>query len=142
MPIRSAFAVESPPEGIGWTFSPQFAWDFHDPFGQEGWRVGFLAGPVFANRRYNSYFYSVAPQYATPTRPEYQASGGYSGTELLTSLSKRFPKFWVGAFVRYDTLADAAFADSPLVQRDHYFSAGIGIAWLLASSSRRVQVPN
>jgi MipA family protein len=140
MPVRSAFAVESPPEGIGWTFSPELAWDFHDPFGHAGWRVGLLAGPLFANRRYNAYFYSVAPQYATPTRPEYQAAGGYSGTELLSSLSKRFPKFWVGAFVRYDTLAGAAFADSPLVQRDHYFSAGVGFAWLLASSSRRVQV--
>jgi outer membrane protein len=140
MPLRWACAVESPPEGIGWTFSPQFAWDFHDPFGREGWRVGFLAGPLFANHRYNSYFYSVPSQYATPTRPEYEASGGYSGTELLTSLSKRFPKFWIGAFVRYDTLAGSTFEDSPLVQRDHYFSAGIGIAWLLASSSHRVQV--
>jgi outer membrane scaffolding protein for murein synthesis (MipA/OmpV family) len=140
MPLRSAFAVESPPEGIGWTFAPQFAWDFHDPFGHEGWRVGFLAGPLFANHRYNSYFYSVARQYAAPTRPEYEASGGYSGTELLTSLSKRFPRFWLGAFVRYDTLAGSAFEDSPLVQRDHYFSAGIGVAWLLATSSRRVQV--
>jgi MipA family protein len=140
IPLRYAIAVEAPPEGIGWTFSPQFAWDFRDPFGYAGWKLGVLSGPLFANRRYNSYFYSVASQYATPTRPEYQASGGYAGTEFLVAVSKRFPKYWVGAFMRYDTLTGAAFEDSPLVQRDHYWSAGIGIAWMLASSSRRVQV--
>ena len=31
MPLRSAFAIESPPQAIGWTFSPSFALDFVDP---------------------------------------------------------------------------------------------------------------
>jgi MipA family protein len=140
MPLRAAFAIEAPPEAVGWTFAPGFALDFKDPLGYGGWKLGFLSGPLFANRRYNDYFYSVAPQYATPSRPGYQASGGYAGTEFLTALSKRFPKYWVGAFMRYDALTGAVFADSPLVQRDHYWTAGFGIAWPLGSSSQRVQV--
>jgi outer membrane scaffolding protein for murein synthesis (MipA/OmpV family) len=141
MPVRSAFAIESPPEAIGWTFSPAFALDLLDHVGYDAWKLGFLSGPLFANRRYNSYFYSVQAQYATPSRPEYFASGGYAGTEFLTALSKRFPKYWVGAFMRYDSLSGAAFEDSPLVQRDHYWTAGFGIAWPIRTSSQRVDVP-
>jgi outer membrane scaffolding protein for murein synthesis (MipA/OmpV family) len=140
MPLRSAFAIESPPQAIGWTFSPGFALDLVDHVGYDAWKLGFLAGPLVANRRYNSYFYSVQPQYATPSRPEYQASGGYAGTEFLTALSKRFPKYWVGAFMRYDSLAGAAFEASPLVQRDHYWTAGFGVAWPIRTSSQRVNV--
>jgi MipA family protein len=113
-----------------------------DPFGYAGWNAGFLAGPLFADRRYHSYFYTVAPQYATASRPAYQATGGYAGAQALTALSKRFPHYWVGAYVRYDTLSGAAFADSPLVQRNSYWSAGIGIAWIIHTSSQMVEVPD
>jgi outer membrane scaffolding protein for murein synthesis (MipA/OmpV family) len=142
MPLRSAFAVESPPEAVGWTFSPEFALDWVNHVGYDAWKLGFLAGPLFANRRYNSYFYSVQSRFATASRPEYQASGGYAGTEFLTALSKRYPKYWVGAFMRYDSLSGAAFENSPLVQRDHYWTAGFGIAWPIRASSQRVEVPD
>jgi outer membrane scaffolding protein for murein synthesis (MipA/OmpV family) len=140
MPLRSAFALESPPQAIGWTFAPGFALDLQDRVGSDAWKLGVLSGPLFANRRYNAYFYSVQAEYATASRPEYQASGGYAGTEFLTALSRRYPKYWVGAFVRYDSLAGAAFADSPLVQRDHYWTAGFGVAWPIRTSSQRVHV--
>jgi hypothetical protein len=58
------------------------------------------------------------------------------------SLSKRFPRYWVGAFVRYDTLSGASFADSPLVRSNSYWAAGIGIAWMIGKSSRMVDVPD
>ncbi len=54
---------------------PRLNLDLADPFGLPGWNLGLLAGPLFADRRYHDYFYSVAPQYATPTRPEFQAAG-------------------------------------------------------------------
>jgi MipA family protein len=139
LPVRSAFAIEAPPEAIGWTFTPGLAWDFLDPFGHQGWKLGLFTGPLFANRRYNAYFYSVAPQFATAARPPYEASGGYAGTQFLAAVSKRFPKYWVGAFMRYDTLSGAVFADSPLVAREGYWTAGFGIAWPIGASSRRVQ---
>ncbi len=140
LPVRSAFAIEAPPEAIGWTFSPGIALDLADRVGSDAWRLGLVAGPLFANRRYNAYFYSVDAQYSTPSRPEYQASGGYAGTRFLSALSKRFPKYWVGAFMRYDSLSGAVFADSPLVQRDHYWTGGVGIAWPIYTSAQRVEV--
>jgi MipA family protein len=142
MPLRAAATVESSPRIIGWTFSPRLNVDLRDPFGLPGWNLGLLAGPLFAERRYHDYFYSVAPQFATLTRPEFRAKGGYAGTQTLAALSKRYPKFWVGAYMRYDTLAGAAFLDSPLVQRQSYWTAGFGFAWMIQKSSQIVHVPD
>jgi len=50
--------------------------------------------------------------------------------------TKRFPKYWLGAFARYDNLSGAKFEDSPLVERDYAVMAGVGIAWIVAKSGR------
>jgi len=142
MPLRYAATVESSPRIIGWTFSPRFNVDLRDPFGLVGWNLGLLAGPLFADHRYHDYFYSVAPQFANPSRPEFQAKGGYAGTQTLAAMSKRYPKFWVGAYMRYDTLAGAAFVDSPLVQRKSYWTGGFGFAWMIRKSSQIVEIPD
>lgn len=142
MPVRAAITAEASPKFIGWTFTPRFNLDIGDPLGVVGWNLGLLAGPLFADRRYNNYFYSVAPPFATATRPAFQASAGYAGTETLAALSKRFPKFWMGAYARYDSLADAAFLDSPLIQTRHYWTAGFGFAYMIRQSSRMVQAPD
>jgi MipA family protein len=140
LPVR-AVATLGRPGFIGWFFSPNINVDFLNAGGLPGWNLGFLTGPLFAARRYDEYYYSVAPQYATPNRPAYEASGGFAGTQVLVSLTKRYPKFWTGAYVRYDTLAGASFETSPLVRSHSYWSAGIGIAWMIGHSSRTVAVP-
>ncbi len=142
LPVRAAVTVEASPKVIGWTFTPRLALDIRDPWGFNGWNLGFLTGPLHADRRYHSYFYSVAPQFVTSARPAYQASSGYAGTQFISALSKRFPKFWVGAYARYDTLAGATFVDSPLVQRKSYISGGIGISWIISKSSQMVAIPD
>ncbi len=142
MPLRAAFTVESSPRMIGWTFTPRFNLDVADPLGFTGSNLGLLTGPLFADRRYNDYFYTVAPQYATVARPVYQAVGGYAGTQVIAAWSKRFPHFWMGAYMRYDTLSGAAFVDSPLVQRKSYWSTGFGISWMIHRSSTMVEVPD
>jgi outer membrane protein len=142
MPLRAALTVEASPKIIGWTFTPRLALDIRDPLGFDGWNLGLLTGPLFADRRYHAYFYSVAPQFATAARPVYQADGGYAGTQFISALSKRFRKFWVGAYARYDTLSGATFVESPLVQRRSYLSGGIGISWIISKSSQLVDVPD
>jgi len=140
LPLRQAFTLQMPPQPIGWTLTPGFKLNFTDALGYAGWEAGLFAGPVFANRHYNDYFYTVTPQEATATRPAYQATGGYSGTQFVADLTKRYPKYWVGGFVRYDTLAGAVFADSPLVRREHYWAAGVIFAWMIGRSSHMVEV--
>jgi outer membrane scaffolding protein for murein synthesis (MipA/OmpV family) len=141
LPVRAAFTIGSP-GSIGWFFTPNVNLDVANVAGFTGWNLGLLTGPLFAARRYDDYYYSVAPQFARPDRPAYQATGGYAGSQVLGSLSKRYPKFWTGAYVRYDSLAGATFEDSPLVKSRGYWSAGIGIAWMISQSSRSVVVPD
>ena len=140
MPLRATVTVESHPRFIGGQFSPHVNLDVADPFGRAGWNLGMLAGPVFTDGRYNRYYYDVAEAFATPQRPAYATGGGYGGMQYVVALSKRYPKFWVGGFARYDTLAGAVFEASPLVTSRHYFAAGIGIAWILGESKKRVPV--
>lgn len=140
LPVRAAFTIADSPQAIGWVFEPRLSLRIKDTFGVRGWDVDLGSGPMFAGRRYDDYFYSVAPKYATAARPAYTAPGGYSGTQLGIRLTKRFPQFWFGAYLHYDALRGAAFADSPLVQRDYDWSAGFGFAWILGKSTRLVEI--
>jgi outer membrane scaffolding protein for murein synthesis (MipA/OmpV family) len=97
------------------------------------------AGPVFNDRRYNEYYYQVDPQFATPTRPAYSASGGYGGTQFTVTASRRFGQVWFGAFARAYGLRGAVFQDSPLVQQRSALYAGIGIAYIFAESQTLVE---
>lgn len=140
LPLRAAFTVQGTPRDIGWVFHPKLNMDITDLPGLPGWNLGTLAGPLFGDRRQHAYYYSVAPQYATADRPAYEAKAGYAGMQYLVALSKRYPKYWVGGFVRYDNLTGATFADSPLVRQKDYFAAGVAITWILGESSTRVKV--
>jgi outer membrane protein len=135
---RIKFDVRLRPHSIGAVFAPNASIDIKDVAGFQGWYFGALAGPLFADHRYHDYFYTVAPQFATAERPAYQASAGYSGAEFLVALSKRYPSYWVGAYVRHDTLAGAVFESSPLVKRNNYWASGIGMAWIIHQSQRLV----
>ncbi len=136
---RSAITIQARPQVVGWIVDPHVSLDFDSPAGLTGWKLGLLTGPLFATRHYNDYYYTVAPQYATPERPAYEAPAGFSGTQMVMSVSKRFPRYWTGAYVRYDTLSGASFADSPLVKRNSYWSAGFAVAWMIGRSSRLVE---
>jgi outer membrane protein len=140
LPLRGATTIESSPRFAGTQFSPTLNLDVIDPAGFYGWNLGLLAGPIFTDARHNRYFYEVAPEFATARRPAYTVGGGYAGTQLIAALSKRFPKFWIGGFARYDWLGGAKFEASPLVTSKRYFAAGIGISWIVGESSQRVPV--
>ena len=124
------------PRAIGLTFSPNLNLDFKLP--GKG-NLGLLAGPLFADRSYHQYFYGVAPEFATPTRPAYDAPGGFAGWRATAAFSRRFGDAWVGAFLRYDDLHGASLAPSPLVRKLTGDTAGFGISWIFATSSQRVQ---
>jgi outer membrane scaffolding protein for murein synthesis (MipA/OmpV family) len=138
-PLRTAVTIESSPRRIGWLFAPNLNLDVREPFGLSGWNLGMLAGPNFQSRDYNSYFYSVGAADATAARPRYDAPGGYAGSQFTAAVSKRFQSYWVGAFLRYDTLGGASFEDSPLVQRKNAVSAGVAVTWVFGQSGTMVE---
>lgn len=140
LPLRAAATVESSPESTGWVFHPKLNLDITDIAGLPGWKLGLLGGALFGNKRQHDYYYTVKPEYATAARPAYESAGGFAGTQFLASFSKRFPKYWVGSFIRYDNLSGATFEDSPLVRQKNYVAGGIAISWVLGESSTRVRV--
>jgi MipA family protein len=137
LPVREAITLQSSPRAIGVTFSPNLNLDVRGF--AESWNVGLLAGPLFADRRYHEHFYGVAPEFASASRPAYDAPGGYAGWRATAAFSRRLGNAWLGGFVRYDDLHGAAFAASPLVRRESNVTAGFGISWIFATSSQRVR---
>lgn len=140
LPVRAVLASDfTYVRQVGWAFQPNLNVDVADPLGYGGWNLGLLAGPLFTDRRYNRYFYGVEAPYATGARPAYSAGGGYAGTQLIASLSKRYREYWLGGFIRWDTLNGATFADSPLVRDRQSIAGGFAIAWILGKSRTMVE---
>ncbi len=139
VPVRTVYAVNLHRfENVGWLSQPTLNLDLRNAI--PGWNVGLQGSLFFGDRSYHSYFYDVAPQYATGGRPSYSANGGFGGKQLLMSLSRKRGDLWMGAFVKWDDLSGAVFADSPLVQRGQSFAAGFMVAWVFAKSEKLVEV--
>jgi outer membrane scaffolding protein for murein synthesis (MipA/OmpV family) len=89
-----------------------------------------LAGR-FVDRGYADYYYSVAPQYATATRPAYDASGGYAGWSSQAGVSWHRGDLVYGAFIEHTSLHGARFQSSPLVGDAGGWSFGLAVAWVI-----------
>ena len=140
MPLRAVFATNfSRVDSVGWVFNPHINWDMNNIGPSGGWNLGIALGPVYASEKNHDYYYQVEGVYATPTRPAYNARAGYSGARLAAGLSKRYQRFWLGGFARYDDLSGVRFADSPLMRVPRSFMVGLGIAWFFAKSDTLVE---
>lgn len=134
LPLRAAFSFDDLRiDYHGWQLSPYL--EYSETNGKL--KISFTAGPLFANDDYHRYFYEVERQYARSNRPEYAAEGGYGGTRFSVVLRYRWSKFTVGTYLRYDTLADAVFLDSPLVEENSYIAGGLFMAWRFWESDVR-----
>lgn len=140
MPLRYVIATDfSHFQHVGWLFQPQLNLDMRD-MNYSGWNMGLVGSLIFSDRRYHQYFYNVAPQFATATRPSYNAGGGYSGTQLALACNKSQDNLWMGGFMKWDNLKGAVFADSPLVKSRQHFTLGFAFAWVFDKSDRMVDV--
>ena len=127
--MRFAFTIDRNFDNVGYVVSPRLSWR-KPPRRLGEWKLRFNAGPVFASDDYHAYFYSVGEDDATIDRPAYDASGGYSGMRSEFSLSRRFGRYWLGGFIRYDNLRGAEFEDSPLVSTTDSWVAGLGLGYV------------
>ena len=134
VPVRAAFTAQSHARGIGWTTSPVINLDIQ----AQGWNIGVQGGLLAATRRYNAYFYDVAPAYATSTRAAYSARSGSAGWVLTTSASRRLGDWWLAGYASADSLAGATFSDSPLVRKRNNLSYGVAASWIFKVSETRV----
>ncbi len=126
LPLRAVFDVNNGFEYRGIAFEPTVAWGDR----AAGWGYGASLGWVFGDKWLTDTFYGVAPQFATATRPAYEAKAGLITTRLAFNLSRRLSTDWrFFAYARVDSVNGAANQNSPLVDRRTGASAGIGLAW-------------
>ena len=129
LPLRLAYTASSDFDSLGYVFQPRLTW--RKPSTRLGeTKLRFNFGPVFASEAYHEYFYSVAPSEVRPGREAYDAEGGFSGFRSEFTYSRRIGTYWLGAFLRYDSLRNAEIEDSPLVFESDSWIVGIGLAWV------------
>lgn len=127
-------------DDAGWIAAPRLLWQA--PYVRSGdIDIDVTLGPLLASHAYHDYYYGVAPEYATATRPAYDAVAGYSGSRFTAGFSKRERRWWYGAYLRYDNIAGATFIDSPLVRTHESWVVGGGVAYVFARSRTTREAP-
>jgi outer membrane scaffolding protein for murein synthesis (MipA/OmpV family) len=137
LPLRTVLEVRGGIRGQGNVFEPAISYETRD-IGY-GWRMSAGASLVIADGQLSDYFYAVPQQYATATRPAYEAKPGLLLSRLTLDTAKSLtPDIRVFGLFRYDSYAGAANADSPLMRQTSGVTVGAGFAWILGRSSEKV----
>jgi len=134
MPLRLAVATDfSSTRNTGWLFEPRLVYESKRKH-KSGWAYEYTAGLRFATDKYHGYYYNVDSQFETAVRPQYSASGGYSGlfTDLVASWRRNSLIYF--AWVRYQYLGGVQYEESPLFEDENYVFIGIGVNWIFAES--------
>jgi len=140
-PVRAVFSTDfSDVRHEGWIFTPRLNLEVNDIIPDTGVNLGLSAGPIFADRDYHDYFYTVQPRYATSWRPAYDSEGGYSGSTLTLGLNKTIKSLNLNAFISVDFMEGAEIEDSPLVTKDHSVMGGVTVSWVFFKSKQMVTV--
>ena len=134
VPLRAVLDLEDRLRYKGLALAPELV---HERTLPGGWEVGARFGPVFGDRRLADTFYGVAPDEATATRPAYDARAGLIAWRVGVAASHKLgPDLRLFGFTRYDSVRGAANEASPLVLASGGWTAGVGVAWTFARSSR------
>ncbi|NHZ39845.1 MipA/OmpV family protein [Massilia aquatica] len=135
IPLRAVIEARAGVRTQGFTFEPKVVVEMRSADGL--WTFDANAGVVIGDKKVNRYFYEVQPQYATATRPGYQADAGLMLTRVGASASRMINEdVRVFGFVRLESYAGAANEDSPLMKKKSGASAGVAFAWTLGRSTR------
>ncbi len=137
IPVRKVITTNfSRYEGQGYIANPLINLNYGG-FHPE-WNLGFAYGPIYTDKQYHDYYYSVPARYATEQRPEYHARSGFSGTRATLTLSARRGDYWYAGFAIYDNLNNSVIRDSPLVETQYSFLIGVTASWLFGKSDQMV----
>lgn len=133
LPLRAVIEFRDGVRRQGTTFEPRLVYETR----QAGspWSYDANVGLVIGDSRINRYFYEVAPQFATASRPAYHAGAGLMLVRAGVSTSYKVnDDVRVFGFVRMESYAGAANRDSPLMKKNNDASIGAGFTWTLGRS--------
>lgn len=144
LPVRALISLQSSPFALtyeGIEFAPDLAYETRH-IGHSDWTLRSAFGTQWASERTLAYFYEVAPQYATPARPAYDAHGGYLGSWLDAAVSHPLADHLrIYFFLRADYYGGASNENSPLFKAKAALSGFVGFSWSIRQSKRRVDEP-
>ena len=136
LPVRAVLEFNSGVNGQGVAIEPELVIETRNI--TSGWGLSASGSLVWGDRKLNNYFYGVPPQFATTSRPAFDAQSGLMATRLGLSASKEItPDVRVFGFVRFDSYKGAANLASPLHLASSGSSVGVGLAWTLGRSTQR-----
>jgi outer membrane scaffolding protein for murein synthesis (MipA/OmpV family) len=140
LPLRAVIGIEySRLHDVGWIFQPLLNLDIPSVLHQTGCNLNISIGPIFADNRYNQYFYGIDSQFSRSDRPAFTAHSGYAGSQFAITAIKRFPTFWMSGYIKLDSVRGAAFENSSLVKSRESATVGFAIAWIFAESPEKVE---
>jgi hypothetical protein len=134
---RSVYSTDfSSLDHRGYVFNPKLNYTHRHVTGLD-LTVSTSVGPIFATEKLMDYFYQVDPEFATPTRPAYDADAGYLGSNLTLGISKRFNnRFRLILGSRLGIHSGATNDDSPLFKDELNVGVFSVFVWSLAQSEQ------
>jgi len=119
---------------LGWLIEPDVQWRWH-PTDKLNLRLN--AGALYASRRFNDVYYSVDPQFVTPTRAAYRAGGGLHSLSAAATMSYGITdNLRLFGTLRYRNLSPGVVAASPLVRDRNYLIVAAGFTWSIWQSEQ------
>ncbi len=127
LPLRAVFDASRDLDYAGLSFEPKLNWRL--PVAGE-WTPSLYASLLFGNRVLNDLYYGVAPIYATPGRPAYEARAGLVATRLGSSWSHMLrDNLRLGLHASVESVRGAANRDSPVVGRSADYTLALTLTW-------------
>lgn len=96
----------------------------------EYFKINFVTGLGFSDKRINNYYYEVDSKYVNINRDEYHSKSGYSDFHNTFSITRKESSFWYGAFIKHYYLDGAVYEDSPLVETKNSTFSGLAFSYL------------
>lgn len=139
---RAAFAIGFDDGGLlayeGYTGEFEIAYLNSELFAEQDIRLALGGGVLYGDEEFHDYFYEVSASYATETRAEYDAEPGYGGLwASIAAIKKVTPDFWVSLYGRWLNSSGATFADSPLLETENNYIAGLLVIYRIGKSEAK-----
>lgn len=133
LPLRAVFDADRDFDHGGLSFEPRLSWRLP---ALAGGSPALHAAALFGNRTLNAMYYGVAPAYATPSRPAYEAKGGLVATRVGASWSRMvMPHVRLGLHAGLESVRGAANEDSPLVRKSLNHTLALTLTWTALRSA-------
>lgn len=136
--LRAAVTLDGlDTKGRGVVFNPELEYLMRDVLGPKN-ELRLRVSSTWASEKYMDYLFGVAPEYATPNRPLFDADAGYLNTEFLLGLNRRISdRLEFRGSLRIWVNKGAANDASPLYQRDYDRGIRLALYWTAWKSKPR-----